>query len=55
MRRTRKVLAENGKELSRIEEIEPEPSLGNGGLGRTSGVFFWIRWQHWGFAERGSD
>ena len=26
-------LKEEGKELNRIEEIEPEPSLGNGGLG----------------------
>src|SRR6185437_16672682 len=28
------VLAAHGKKLSEIEEIEPEPSLGNGGLGR---------------------
>lgn len=33
------VLKENGKELSRIEEIEPEPSLGNGGLGRLAACF----------------
>ena len=28
------ILKEKGRELSRIEEAEPEPSLGNGGLGR---------------------
>ncbi len=33
------ILKENGKELSRIEEIEPEPSLGNGGLGRLAACF----------------
>ena len=33
------VLKEEGKDLSRIEEVEPEPSLGNGGLGRLAACF----------------
>ena len=35
----KKVLEANGKKLSEIEEIEPEPSLGNGGLGRLAACF----------------
>lgn len=33
------VLEANGKSLAEIEEIEPEPSLGNGGLGRLAACF----------------
>ena len=29
----RELLAANGKDICEIEEVEPEPSLGNGGLG----------------------
>ena len=34
-----KVLAAKGKSLAEVEEVEPEPSLGNGGLGRLAACF----------------
>jgi len=35
----KEILAANGKSLAEIENIEPEPSLGNGGLGRLAACF----------------
>ena len=34
-----KILAKYGKNVAMMEEIEPEPSLGNGGLGRLAACF----------------
>ena len=35
----RELLAANGKDICAVEEVEPEPSLGNGGLGRLAACF----------------
>ena len=50
----RELLAANGKDICEIEEVEPEPSLGNGGLGRLQPAS-WIPLQHlvWKETESG--
>lgn len=37
--RMNEILAKYGRNLAEIEEAEPEPSLGNGGLGRLAACF----------------
>ncbi len=37
--RVKEILEANGKSLAEVEECEPEPSLGNGGLGRLAACF----------------
>ncbi|MGN1159783.1 MAG: glycogen/starch/alpha-glucan phosphorylase [Lachnospiraceae bacterium] len=37
--KVKEILRAKGKDLSKIEEAEPEPSLGNGGLGRLAACF----------------
>ena len=39
---TEKVLKSHGYELCEIEELEMEPSLGNGGLGRLAAFTAWL-------------
>lgn len=37
--KVRRILEENGRDICEIEDMEPEPSLGNGGLGRLAACF----------------
>lgn len=35
----KEILAQYGRDIAKLEELEPEPSLGNGGLGRLAACF----------------
>lgn len=50
----KEILEENGKNLAEIEEVEPEPSLGNGGLAGWQPAS-WILSLPWDFPATASD
>ena len=43
----KKELAAAGKDLIEVEEVELEPSLGNGGLGRLAACFYRLNCDSW--------
>ena len=46
----KEILEANGKDIAQIEEAEPEPSLGNGGLDVLRRASL-IPSRHWGWPE----